>query len=81
MSLTKPSHLLRPRAKTSSESNPSLASDDEKQIPAADHRLALDNLTLTIEAGQKVALCGRTGRYAIQTLCPRLHQREASINK
>lgn len=65
----------------SSESNPSSASDDEKQTSETEHRLALDNLTLTIEAGQKVALCGRTGRYVTQILCLRLRRREACMNR
>lgn len=31
-------------------------------------RVVLDNINLTIHAGQKVFICGETGRYAIPPL-------------
>lgn len=43
-------------------SDPEHSTDDESDRPSSPSPLALRNLDITIEPGEKVAICGRSGR-------------------
>lgn len=54
--------LARENAKLSLSDPAEAPTDESESRPSAAKHLALKDLNITIQAGEKVAICGRSGR-------------------